>query len=493
MKTRYAPAAILLAAGCGSRFGSNKLLYPLGGKPMYRHIYDRLLLMQREGRISTLLVVTSHPEVAEAVRPETPVIWNDRPDLGIARSLHLGLTALREQHPDLEACLFAVGDQPGLSAGTLREFLQSYQNTAKGIAACSSCGTAGNPVLFAAEYFPELLALTGDRGGKRVMLCHPEDTFLFEVSPEQLRDIDTREDASAAVCPHDAVLSSDSGITSDSGIASDTGMDSYSGVRFCHPGSAKILPAEEAFPFLSRPRFVVSLCGAGGKSSLMYYLAGWCAAGGRRTLVTTTTHIGRPDSSLMADSPDDMNRLWRGGRLAVFGADDERAPGRKLKFPGQTALQSAIRLAECTFIEADGSRRLPAKVPGDHEPVLMPETDAVIGVLGLSAIGRPLREICFRAELAVSLFRASGIEADLDSCLTPEMAAVILSSNQGGRKGAEGLPYYIVLNQCDDAARRQSAEDICQHIAPGTCVGMILSHLQQNPERGLDNQTAAMR
>ena len=38
-------ALIMLAAGNSRRFGSNKLLYEIEGKPMYRHILEKLLIV----------------------------------------------------------------------------------------------------------------------------------------------------------------------------------------------------------------------------------------------------------------------------------------------------------------------------------------------------------------------------------------------------------------------------------------------------------------
>ena len=38
-------ALIMLAAGNSRRFGSNKLLYEIDGKPMYRHILEKLMIV----------------------------------------------------------------------------------------------------------------------------------------------------------------------------------------------------------------------------------------------------------------------------------------------------------------------------------------------------------------------------------------------------------------------------------------------------------------
>ena len=44
--------------------------------------------------------------------------------------------------------------------------------------------------------------------------------------------------------------------------------------------------------------------------------------------------------------------------------------------------RQAMELSDLVLVEADGSKRLPCKVPADHEPVLLPESDIVVAVLG---------------------------------------------------------------------------------------------------------------
>ena len=55
-------------------------------------------------------------------------------------------------------------------------------------------GVSGNPVFFDRNYYPELMELTGDIGGKRVMNRHLDDVEWFEMSTEELMDIDTPGD-----------------------------------------------------------------------------------------------------------------------------------------------------------------------------------------------------------------------------------------------------------------------------------------------------------
>ena len=85
----------------------------------------------------------------------------------------------------------------------------------------------------------------------------------------------------------------------------------------------------EALPFLGETGHVISLVGGGGKTTLLYALARWYSAQGQRVLVSTTTHIPRPDANY---APDEAARdaLWQAGTYAVAGVPAE---GGKLTMP----------------------------------------------------------------------------------------------------------------------------------------------------------------
>ena len=75
--------------------------------------------------------------------------------------------------------------------------------------------------------------------------------------------------------------------------------------------------------------------------------------------------------------------------------------------------------------------------------------------MGLSALGRSLKECCFRLEKAKKL-----LSADENHLLTEKDMAAILLSNQGLRKDVGDRRYIAVLNQCDDRIVRESAEQV---------------------------------
>lgn len=186
-------ALILLAAGSSLRFGSNKLYYPVEGKPMYLHILERLIQaterMDNAALHCSVTVVTQY----EAIRKQAEsmgvqVLDNPHPERGISSSVKIGLYA----NQDADACLFAVSDQPWLTEETIRNLIRGFLVSEKGIACLCADGSPGNPCLFSKTYYQELLSLTGDIGGKRVIRRHWEDTLLVPVKDiRQLADMDT--------------------------------------------------------------------------------------------------------------------------------------------------------------------------------------------------------------------------------------------------------------------------------------------------------------
>lgn len=188
---------IVMASGAGRRFGGNKLLATYQGKALYLHAIDKLqALAGKREDIGTFIVVTRHEEIIEELkRRGIDYKRNDQSDKGITASIHIGINAASEPEPE-DAYVFFVADQPGLTTESVDGLLDFYKIAGKGMACTIAEGRIGNPVVFSARYVPELLAITGDKGGKQVLRRHPEDVAYYEVRPEELLDVDSKEDMS---------------------------------------------------------------------------------------------------------------------------------------------------------------------------------------------------------------------------------------------------------------------------------------------------------
>jgi Uncharacterized MobA-related protein len=182
-------ALVLLAAGNSVRFGSNKLLHILNGKAMYRHIMDEVAGCE-SGLFAKKLLVTQYRELADdALGLGYGIVRNTDSRAGISYSIQLAVERLSADR-ELQGICFAVCDQPYLTGATLSAFIHSWEPSGKGMGCLGSGDVLGNPAVFSRAYFPELLSLTGDTGGKRVIKKHPEDVFVFQVPAKELEDFD---------------------------------------------------------------------------------------------------------------------------------------------------------------------------------------------------------------------------------------------------------------------------------------------------------------
>ena len=186
----------------------------------------------------------------------------------------------------------------------------------------------------------------------------------------------------------------------------------------------------------------ICLVGGGGKTTVMYELAAAWAACGRKVLVLTSTHILQPaDGSFAADVPAVQN-LWQQGRYAVIGTP-ELSTG-KLTAPPQDLYEALQLQAGVILCEADGSKHHPCKAPAAHEPVILPDSDIVLAVAGMDALGNSLAQACQRPQMAADL-----LDCSADKIIDAQMLTALLLSEQGARKNVGTRAYYIVLNKCD--------------------------------------------
>ena len=78
-----------------------------------------------------------------------------------------------------------VCDQPLLQKESMQELFKSFYTNPEGIHMCATKKREGNPVIFPKQLFDELMALTGDKGGKRVARQHPELVHKVYVSEKE--------------------------------------------------------------------------------------------------------------------------------------------------------------------------------------------------------------------------------------------------------------------------------------------------------------------
>lgn len=181
-------AAVLMAAGASSRFGECKLIKKFASRPMFEYALDALPC----DKLCAVAVVSGRAEILAAAeaRGFIPVL-NDRPEDGPPRTIRLGMEAVG----DADGIMFMVADQPLLRRESVAGEIDFFAKNANSIVAMGHGERRGNPVIFPREFFDELKALRGERGGGAVMAAHRERIMLYQLeNGAELMDIDTASD-----------------------------------------------------------------------------------------------------------------------------------------------------------------------------------------------------------------------------------------------------------------------------------------------------------
>ena len=218
---------VIMASGLGKRFGSNKLMADFNGKPMI----SRILSATDGALFAARIVVTRSPEVeAFCKEHDIPVLLHTMPYRN--HTVHLGLSALLKEYPELAGCMFVLGDQPLLTRETLEAMVITFSqycripqvhsaslesetsvdcsnftvnsdtthaffSTSLRLASVSKeCSIIpGNPILFGNRYFEELLTLPDNHGGNVLLKKYPDVVRYFPAGdPLELADADTPEE-----------------------------------------------------------------------------------------------------------------------------------------------------------------------------------------------------------------------------------------------------------------------------------------------------------
>ena len=183
-------AGLLLAGGASRRFGSNKLVAPLGDRSVVRWSTDALMAAVDV----TYAVVPTHAVSIREALDGVAVRWVENPDAreGMGSSIRTGVAALPAE---VDAVVITLGDQPLVDAGVIRSVVERWRADPEGIRAVVAryLDGRGHPALCGATLFPALRALEGDRGARDLLTTLGDAVAEVHVAHERPADVDTAE------------------------------------------------------------------------------------------------------------------------------------------------------------------------------------------------------------------------------------------------------------------------------------------------------------
>ena len=204
-----------------------------------------------------------------------------------------------------------------------------------------------------------------------------------------------------------------------------------------------------------RERELISLVGAGGKTTLMFRLASELFLGGRKVITTTTTRIMEPagEETPLLIVEADRERVAGAVRGSLekyrhITLAQERLGAGKLKGMTPDLIDNLWGSAEVEYliVEADGAAGRPVKAPRVWEPVIPSRTTLVIAILGIDGMGQVLQE--------ENVFQAARIseltDLPLGEKITEDALAILMTHPAGIFKGAPSSSRVVAfLNKVD--------------------------------------------
>lgn len=239
-----------------------------------------------------------------------------------------------------------------------------------------------------------------------------------------------------------------------------------------------------------KPREMISLVGAGGKTTLMFRLAKELFLSGKKVVTTTTTKILEPASEetpfLFVDPDEEKLKQFVGRHLDQYGyltIARERIGSGKLKGVSSILVDDLWGSFEMDYmiIEADGAAGRPVKAPRDSEPVIPFSTTLVVAILGMDGVEMELNEKnVFQAD---RVSKMTGIQ--MGGRMTDKAMAVLMTHPEGLFKGAPSSSRVVAfLNKVDVpngvVKAKRVAEEIVERKHP-QIERVVLGQLKNEP------------
>ncbi len=181
-----------LASGFSRRFKGNKLLADYRGKPLFKHMLDELIMVNKSlNGISNILVISTYEDILSAY-PDS--IRNENAIEGISASIKLATEyAIKNDFTDVG---FFLADMPELRKADILDFITSYFYSENEAGCMCTRGFCSNPGILRLnnENAKALLSIEGEQGAMGIIEKNRAKMYRHYLSADKLMDIDSTED-----------------------------------------------------------------------------------------------------------------------------------------------------------------------------------------------------------------------------------------------------------------------------------------------------------
>ena len=188
---------------------------------------------------------------------------------------------------------------------------------------------------------------------------------------------------------------------------------------------------------------VISVVGAGGKTTTIRRLTDEMEKRQKNVAVTTTTRMKKEPHFLLGADAERITQRWGQTHQVWFGEQDDNP--EKVRGVSEALLDEVRKYGPDLFL---------------IEPVIYQKSTRVLAVYGLDAVGKSFREACFRPGLAAEILE----KKITDPISAVDIARLALESRGGKKNVKETMRYQVILNKADTTRRRQFAQEICREL-----------------------------
>jgi molybdenum cofactor cytidylyltransferase len=189
---------LILAAGASSRMrGADKLVQPVGPLPLLRHIAG--LALATGSPVTVTLPPGAEARAAALAGLDLRILRVPDAAQGMSRSLEAGVAALAPEAGPDDGLMILPADMPAFTTSALSDLIARFLfDPGLILRGGTGDGRAGHPVIFPRDLWPALAALSGDEGGRSVLLQQKGRVRVIPLpGPMAILDLDTPEDWAA--------------------------------------------------------------------------------------------------------------------------------------------------------------------------------------------------------------------------------------------------------------------------------------------------------